>query len=55
MSHISKIILYLVGQIFVNNSDFNIMNKGEEDVNAIVERSQEVLTNRHVNLQLIGG
>ena len=42
-SMISKAIYYLAGQIFVDNSDFNIMNNGMEDKEAIVRRAQAIL------------
>ena len=43
-SPIFKVIYYLAGQIFINNSDFNIMNTGDEAEAIIVNRAQQVLT-----------
>jgi len=34
----------LAGLIFVDDSEFNIMNKGSESIDEVVRRGQEVLT-----------
>ena len=43
-SLISRMIYYLAGQIFIDNSDFNIMNNEEEDEYTIIKKAQSVLT-----------
>ena len=42
-SPISKVIYYLAGQIFVDDSDFNTMNNGKEDKEMIIKRTQDTL------------
>ena len=39
-SSISKVIYYLIGKIFIDDSDLNIMNDGTEDEVQIVQRAQ---------------
>ena len=42
-SLISQCMYYLAGQIFIDDSNFNIMNKSREDELTIVKRGQQVL------------
>ena len=42
-SPISHCIYHLAGQIFIDDSDFNIMNQGREDEQQIVRRAQIIL------------
>jgi len=43
-----------VRQIFVNDSNFNIMNNGRENKISIIKRVQAMLKEWHSNLQLTG-
>ena len=43
VTSISQIVFKLVGQIFVNNTDLNIVNKRKESVEEILERAQQML------------
>ena len=52
---ISKVISYLAGQIFIDNTNLNIINKRNEDINQIVERVQSMLTLWHWILEYTGG
>ena len=55
ISLISHCIYQLAGQIFMDDSDFNVMNKGNEDAKTIVERSQKILQVWYQNLQITCG
>ena len=54
-SPISQCMYYLAGQFFIDDSDFNIINKNREDKFMIVKRVQQVLKVWHHNLQITGG
>ena len=49
-SPISKAMYYLASLTFVNDSEFNIMNNGEESIIDITNRAQLVLTIYQRNL-----
>ena len=44
-----------MGQIFIDDSEFSITNKGRESEIQIVNRAQEVLDTWHKRLQFAGG
>ena len=54
-SLILQYIYYLAGQIFIDDSDLNVMNKGKELAQEIIRRAQQILNNWHTNLQIMGG
>ena len=45
----------LASQIFVDNSDLNIMNNGLESENTIIQRAQQIIKVQYRNLQITRG
>ena len=52
-SLLSKTIYHLAGMIFVDDSELNIMNKGEESIEQVVSRRQEILTTWQQSLNFL--
>ena len=53
-SPLSKTIYHLAGMIFVDDSELNIMNKGEESIEQVVTRGHEMLTTWQQSLYFSG-